>query len=51
MVFLKDLEEGQSVHPRHFQVQRDDIRLKLQDSLAGLVSLCGAANHLDFGIS
>jgi hypothetical protein len=43
-------QEGESVHARHFQVEREDVGFKFADAVTRLVGIDGAADHLDGGV-
>ena len=44
------LEEGHAVHLRHFHVERDDIRLQLDEQVACPVRVACLAHDLDLGV-
>jgi hypothetical protein len=47
----EDFEEGEAVHARHLDVQRDDVGVEFLDLVAGGVGIDGGADDLDFGVS
>ncbi len=40
-------QEGEAVHARHFQVEREHVGLQLADAVARLVGIAGGADNLD----
>jgi len=40
-------QEGQAVHPRHFDVEDDDVRPVLDDQIASFERIVGPADHTD----
>jgi hypothetical protein len=50
MVFLQDLQKRQSIHARHFQIQRDDIRLEGKDLVTRHVGIASIPHDLELRI-
>ena len=50
MVLHQDPQEGQPIHPRHLEVERDHVGGEPHDLLAGYVGIAGRSHHLDPGV-
>ena len=49
-MFLENLQKRQAIHARHLNVQRQDIRLQLQNHIARHVRIAGRAHNFNFRI-
>ncbi|MPN34756.1 hypothetical protein SDC9_182250 [bioreactor metagenome] len=46
-VFHEQAQESKPIHPRHLDIQCDDVRLQLQHLVPGHVRVHGGADHFD----